>query len=360
MRSIMDTVDVIGRTIEDEQIDCGFTKGGVIRLARTSSQLERQRDEVALFESCDLDDELALLGPTDATDRLNATDTLGAIHYRPCARIDPARLVHGLAAAVERLGGTIVVGTRVTGIRVGAGKPTVVTDRGRVTADVVVRATEAYTRDLPGLRRQLVPLYSLMIATEPLPPELWDEIGLREFETFCDDRRMVIYGQRTPDDRIAFGGRGARYGFGSRIDPSMEQGSAEHDRIEGAMRELLPMLGHAAITHRWGGVLGVPRDWRPSVGFDTATGVAWAGGYVGEGVAAANLAGRTLADLITGSASDLNTLAWVDHPSRRWEPEPLRWLGINGSIGLAARADRAESGSGRPSRLGSLVDRLTH
>ena len=173
---------------------------------------------------------------------------------------------------------------------------------------------------------------------------------------------MVIYGQRTTDDRIAFGGRGAGYGFGSRIDPAMERGSENHDRIEATLRQLLPMLGDAAITHRWGGVLGVPRDWRPSVGFDRATGLAWAGGYVGEGVAAANLAGRTLADLITGTPSDLTTLPWVDHRSRRWEPEPLRWLGINGSIKLAARADDAEarSGSGRPSRLGAAIDRLTH
>ena len=103
--------------------------------------------------------------------------------------------------------------------------PSVVTDRGVVTADVVVRATEAYTRDLPGHRRVLAPLYSLMIATEPLPSDVWDEIGLRERETFCDDRRMVIYGQRTTDDRIAFGGRGARYGFASRIDPALERGS---------------------------------------------------------------------------------------------------------------------------------------
>jgi glycine/D-amino acid oxidase-like deaminating enzyme len=120
------------------------------------------------------------------------------------------------------------------------------------------------------------------------------------------------------------------------------------------------MVGGAAITHRWGGVLGVPRDWRPSVGFDRSTGFAWAGGYVGEGVAAANLAGRTVADLVTGRSSELTSLPWVDRRSRRWEPEPLRWLGINGSIMLAARADRAEAASGRASRLGAALDRLTH
>lgn len=361
-RAIMDTVGEIGRTLDAAGIDCGFAPGGVIRLARTAVQARHQREEAEHFEACGLGDEVALLGAAQARARLAATDVFGGLWYRPGARVHPARLAVGLATAVERLGGTIVEHTAVRELRPGGssgerGRSSLVTDRGTVTADVVVRATEAYTRDLPGQRRTLVPLYSLMIATEPLAAEVWDEIGLRDFETFSDDRRMVIYGQRTVDDRIAFGGRGARYRFGSRIDPAVEQRSGDHDRIEATLRELLPMLGDAAITHRWGGVLGVPRDWRASVGFDRTSGLAWAGGYVGEGVAASNLAGRTLADLILGRSSALTALAWVDHRSRRWEPEPLRWLGINGSIAAMTRADRVEASTGHPSRLASVVDR---
>ncbi len=365
-RAIVDTVDEIGRVIDDERIDCGFTKGGVVRLARSAVQVTRQRAEAELFTACGLGDELAMLSAGEATERLRATDVRGGLWYRPGARVHPARLVHGLAEAVERRGATIVEHTAVTAIRPGstgagtpATRPSLLTDRGVVTADVVVRATEAYTRDLPGARRVLAPLYSLMIATEPLTDEMWDDIGLRRFETFSDDRRMVIYGQRTMDDRIAFGGRGARYLFGSRVDPRVEQRSADHDRIEATLRHLLPAVGDAVITHRWGGVLGVPRDWRASVGFDRSTGLAWAGGYVGEGVAASNLAGRTLADLVTGNRSPLTSLPWVDHESRRWEPEPLRWIGINGSVGVMARADRVEGRTGRPSRLAAMVDRLT-
>jgi len=363
-RAIIDTVDVIARVVGDEGIDCGFTKGGVIRLARTPVQLADQRAETELFAASGLGEEAELLSAAAATERLRVTGVLGGLWYRPGARVHPARLVHGLAGAVERRGATIVEHTAVTEIRPGAGagspsaRPSLVTDRGVVTADVVVRATEAYTRDLPGERRSLIPLYSLMIATEPLPPAVWDEIGLRDRETFSDDRRMVIYGQRTTDDRIAFGGRGASYLFGSRIDPAVERLSANHDRIEATLRELLPAIGDATITHRWGGVLGVPRNWRASVGFDRSSGVAWAGGYVGEGVAASNLAGRTLADLIVGTASDLTSLAWVDHRSRRWEPEPLRWLGVNGTIVLMSRADRVEARTGRPSRLAAVADRL--
>jgi glycine/D-amino acid oxidase-like deaminating enzyme len=234
----------------------------------------------------------------------------------------------------------------------------VITERGTVTADVVVRATEAYTPDLDGERRTLVPLYSRMIATEPIPESTWSEIGLHERETFADDRRMVIYGQRTTDDRIAFGGRGAPYRFGSGIDEHAAASSAIHDRLARTLVELFPTLDGVEITHRWGGVLGVPRDWRPSVGLDRSSGTAWAGGYVGEGVAASNLAGRTLAHLITGSDSDLTTLPWVGHRSRRWEPEPLRWIGINGGLRLAGVVDDSEQRTGRTSRAASVLERI--
>ena len=169
---------------------------------------------------------------------------------------------------------------------------------------------------------------------------------------------MLFRSQRTADNRIAFGGRGAPYGFGSRIDPSVESGSGTHDLIVASLRELLPQVADAKITHRWGGVLGIPRDWFPSVGFDHTTGLGHLGGYVGEGVAAANLAGRTLADLIVGADTERTTYPWVQHNSRRWEPEPFRWLGINAALRAAAYADRAENRSDRPSRVGAMTDRL--
>ena len=197
-----------------------------------------------------------------------------------------------------------------------------------------------------------------MVATEPLDAATWDSIGLRCHETFADDRRMVIYGQRTTDDRIAFGGRGAPYRFGSGIDPATESNSDVHGLIVDTLVELLPQLAGVEITHRWGGVLGVPRDWRPSVGLDRSTGIAWAGGYVGEGVAAANLAGRTIADLVLRPDSPLVALPWVQHRSRRWEPEPLRWAAINGARRLAGWIDAQESERQQTPRRASVLDRI--
>ncbi len=360
-RAIVDTVAEVGRVVADERIDCGFEHGGALRLARTAPQRARQIAEVAEYRHHGLGaDVLTSIGADEATAQLAATNVVGGLRYGACARVQPARLVRGLADVVERLGATIVEGTAATGMVAGSAtsRPRVVTDRGTIRADIVLRATEGYTSALPGLRRSVVPLYSLMVATQPLDAAMWDTIGLRAMETFADDRRMVIYGQRTSDGRIAFGGRGAPYHFGSGLDPATEANSDVHGQIIDTLVDLLPQLRDVAITHRWGGVLGVPRDWRPSVGLDRATGIAWAGGYVGEGVAAANLAGRTVADLVLAPDSALVALPWVQHRSRRWEPEPLRWVAINAMRRLAGWIDEQESTRGTTPRGGVMLDRI--
>ncbi|HKQ03456.1 MAG TPA: FAD-binding oxidoreductase, partial [Actinomycetes bacterium] len=218
-------------------------------------------------------------------------------------------------------------------------------------AEVVVRATEGYSAALPGMRRSVLPLYSLMLATEPLPDSVWEKIGWSGGEAMAAGGHQFTYAQRTRDGRIALGGRGAPYHFGSRVEPGYDRDQRVHTRLETSLGQLLPPAAGARITHRWGGPLGIPRDWTASVGLDRSTGLAWAGGYVGDGVAAANLAGRTLADLVRGQDSDLTILPWVQHRSRPWEPEPFRWLGVNTARWLAASTDASEQRSGRPAHL---------
>ena len=349
------SVDEVGRVIAAESIECGFAKGGVIRFARNRAQAQRQVAEMEQHRAHGIgEDVIRLLEPDQVRDYARPTDLYGGIFYEPCAALDPARLVRGLAAVVERRGVRIVEQTAATALRKGS----VTTTGGTVTAPVVIRAMEAYTRDLPGRRRTLVPLYSLMIATEPLDEATLAEIGLETRPTFADDRYAVIYGQRTADGRVAFGGRAVPYRYGSRISPATERDQRSHDLIREVLVEIFPVLADVAITHRWGGVLGAPRNWIPSVRFDRDRGFGTAGGYVGEGVAPSNLAGRTLADLVTGADSELVDLAWVGIESRRWEPEPLRWLGIRGTRAVMGWADRKEFRTGRRSRVGEVAYRL--
>jgi glycine/D-amino acid oxidase-like deaminating enzyme len=255
---------------------------------------------------------------------------------------------------VRRAGAAVYERTPALGLSQGR----LVTATGTVRARHVIRATEGYTPGLPGYRRTVAPVYSLMIATEPLPESVWESIGLAGRPTFGDLRHLIIYGQRTADSRLAFGGRGAPYHYGSSVQPTYDQVPAVFAALRQTLEELFPAVGGAQVTHHWGGPLGVPRDWCASVGLDSSTGIGWAGGYVGDGVSTTNLAGRTLADLITGTDSDLTRLPWVGHRSPDWEPEPLRWLGLNAGLQVMSLADRQEARSGRPSRAAAFMGRF--
>jgi glycine/D-amino acid oxidase-like deaminating enzyme len=351
------TVDEVLRAADSEGIDAHAQKGGTIGVARSEPQWARARAEVDEARAWGLgEDDVRLLDATQATAVLAATRVRGATYTPDCAAIHPARLVRGLARAVERRGVTVHEQTPVTTIEPGRAT----TRHGTVRATHVIRATEGYTRSLAGERRTAVPVYSLIIATEPLPAEVWEQIGLRRRETFSDHRHLIIYGQRTADDRLVFGGRGAPYHFGSRIRSSYDRVPRVFDALRETLVDLFPVTRDAAVTHTWGGALGITRDWTASVGLDRASGLGWAGGYVGDGVGTTNLAGRTLADLVLGRDTDLTRLPWVGHRSRRWEPEPLRWLGINAGLRAMTWADQEEARTSKPSRIARLVSPFIH
>lgn len=355
-RAMVGTVDAVGRAAQAAGVDCDFVAGGTVVYARSALQARAAHAELAEAAEYGVD-ALQWWGP----ERVGAAGAVGAVFDPACARVHPAKLVRGLARAVEAGGARILEGTPVervepaaAGRRAGAVSPL-----GTVRADAVVVATEGYTPGLRGMRRRILPLYSLMIATEPLPAAVWDEIGIEHGQTFSDGRHLIVYGQRTADDRIAFGGRGARYHWGSTIRPEYDRVDRVFRHLRSTLGQLFPAIGDVAVTHAWGGPLGVPRDWHAGVGLDRGTGIAWAGGYVGDGLSTTNLAGRTLADLILGVDSELTALPWVGHRSPDWEPEPLRFIGANAGLVAMTAADAEESATGRPSLVARAMAPLT-
>ena len=346
-RAMISTVDEVGRVTAAEGIDCDFVKAGTLVFARSSAQLAAAEADVAEAAGYGVD-AITLL---DASAYPGVSNAIGGTFDPDTARLHPAKLVGGLARVLEQRGIHLFEATEVLDWE----PHRVSTTRGVVDCDTVIVATEGYGATLPKTRRSVLPLYSLMIATEPLSDAVWDDIGLPDGATFSDYRHLLIYGQRTADNRIAFGGRGARYHLGSTISPEYDSVPRVFDHLAATLGDLFPAAANAAITHRWGGPLGVPRDWHASAAFDAATGIARAGGYVGDGLSTTNLAGRTLADLITGTASTLTTLPWVGHRSPRWEPEPLRFIASN--LGLAAMefADAEESITHRSSIAAKIM-----
>ena len=350
-QAMVDCVPSVGAWASKLDIDCDFVQGGTTSLVR--ADIHRQRAQSALQEASMTS--VDTLEWRDSADTLQATHTQGAVFDPACARIHPAKLVRGLARSADAAGIRIAEHTAVLDYRPGV----VTTSSGDVHGDVIIDAMEGYRSQLRPTKRASLPLYSLMIATEPLPDSVFDAIGLPHGMTFSDFRSLVIYGQRTADNRLAFGGRGAPYHWGSTISREFDRVPRVFDALETTLKEMFPQIGDAAITHTWGGVLGVPRDWHASVTLDRSTGIGRAGGYVGDGVGLSHLAGLTLADLVLGNDTERTALPFVGHRSPQWEPEPLRYLGATAAIIGVDLADRIEERTGRRSLISRLIAPLT-
>ena len=227
-QAMVDTVDEVGRVAGVEGIDCDFERGGTVVFARDDVQRGSARADVTEMRRFGVDRPEYWDQRTVAS-RFGATgldgEAPGAMFDPACARLHPAKLVRGLARVVEALGVSLFERTEVIDWAAGAVRFRAVDTgiEGSVAARHVIIALEGYGAQRPRVRRRILPLYSLMIATEPLADDVWDEIGIEHGQTFSDYRHLLIYGQRTADNRFAFGGRGARYHWGSTVDPAYER-----------------------------------------------------------------------------------------------------------------------------------------
>ncbi len=342
-RHLIRTVEDIGAHITKHDIQCGWSHSGTFSYSRNEAQLARQNADLIMYRDLGLGDEfMRSLSSSESQQRIKISKSLGASFTPHCASLNPAQLLDGLVTHLLARGVTFFGDSIVSEIGNRSLRAHTVHGPATVNCKWSVRATEGFTARLPKHRRTIAPLYSYMIATEPISSRIWNDIGWDGRETWNDGRNMIVYAQRTSDDRIAFGGRGAPYKFASRIGGQFDNKASVHQLLEATLHELLPPTKSVEITNRWGGSLGVHRDWHPSVKADRTTGQASAGGYVGDGVAFSCLAAEALSHEILDTDNEIRTLPFMQHVSPKWEPEPLRWLGINGMISLTQRADEAE------------------
>lgn len=357
MRAMREAVDEVIAVADTEGIDADIAKDGMLSVARNRAQWGRLRETVSYERHWGAQPgDYVELNAEETDARIRISGALGSIFTPHCARVQPAKLVQGLARVVEKMGVTIFEHTAVTAIEQGRA----VTDRGTVRAPAILRCLEGFTATIPGQRREWLPMNSSMIVTEPLPQSVMDQIGWRQAELLGDHAHGYMYAQRTVDNRIALGGRGIPYRFGSRTD---DRGATQQwtiDALTALTHDMFPATRDIPIAHAWCGVLGVPRDWTATVDFDRRTGLGTAGGYVGSGLTTTNLAGHTLADLVLSRDTALTHLPWVGRRVRRWEPEPLRWLGVQGMYAMYRTADRRELSEDHPhtSRLARIANKI--
>jgi glycine/D-amino acid oxidase-like deaminating enzyme len=351
------SVDEVGRVCSEEKIDARFHKGGVLTLARGRHQLPGIRSAYAAYERLGLGSRYRLLSAAEATERIRVTGVHGGLYTPDGASLHPARLVRGLARAVEARGGIIYEQTAVTGFKAGS----LITAGGELRAKrAIVLAGEAYLTRLHRLHRTLLPVYSLISMTEPLSAGQWSQIGWQNGESVASTRKTVVYLTKTADGRVLFGSRGARYVFGSKITDQQDTHEATMKMIQRSFAEWFPQLAGIGFTHAWGGPLGMPRDWMPAVRFDAGSRIGAIMGYTGQGVSTSNLSGRLLAGLITKRATGLETLPLAQRRSPDWEMEPLRWLVVRYMQSAFQRIDEAaEGGRARPvdARLAEYLGR---
>ncbi|AZG44502.1 NAD(P)/FAD-dependent oxidoreductase [Gordonia insulae] len=346
----------VASRISDEQIDCDARYSGVLTVARCPAQHDRLLHDVAAATRWGSTGTV-LLSQAELLRRVRVADALSASYSPHCIRVQPARLTDGVAAAAERSGIRIVEGTTVTHVEPGR----LTTDRGVVRADHIAICVEGFTPALPGRHRALLPMNSSMVVTEPLDHHQWDEIGWEGAELLGESAHAYTYAQRTADGRIALGGRGVPYRYGSRTDDDGRTQPKTAGALIRALQERFPSTRTASIDHTWCGVLGVHRDWCTSITFDERTGIASAAGYVGSGLTTTNVAARTLVDLFAGRDTELTRLPWVGHRSPKWEPEPLRYLGVAGLYAAYRLADRLElrSRAARTNVIATVADRVS-
>nr|WP_297459953.1 FAD-binding oxidoreductase [uncultured Halomonas sp.] len=350
---LADNVDEIGAALSREGIQADFNKGGAIyAAARYPDQVAIQRDYLKHLHELGHDEaDCHWLDAEQLAQKIRFRDGYGGIHHRQVATVNPRKLVTGLAEIVERLGVTIHEGSSATALD----RHKVSTHGGGVEAPTIVCATEGYADRFHDFKRHVIPVQSLVIATEPLPDALWQEIGMAERPAFADASRLINYGHRSADGRIVFGARGTyRLGARPRHDMAITQDDIRMRRD--LLVDLFPALEGVRIDYGWGGSLGLSRNFRPHAILDRASGLATAGGYAGEGVAASHLFGRTLADLILKRDTELARMPWAfTHAShhqliKRWEPEPLRWLAAQ-AITYSYAGEEALMRRGKPAPL---------
>ncbi len=359
-RYAIKNLDDIRTVLSDLSIYCDYAAGGTLTVARNRPQLQRLAElvkEERTFGATDRD--VSYLESTQADEHIRVSNTLAAIFTQNCAVLHPRKLVDGLALACLRMGVSIVENINV--VSYSSGSVTAEQDGRRtdISCQWVVRTTEGYTATFKQARREVLPLYSFMVATEPLSPNAWADIGWYERETLNDARNGVVYAQRTADGRIVFGGRGAPYHYASRVHETQDIDDRVHESLIKTLHHFFPSTREVTITHRWGGPLGVPRDWRNFARVDHQQGIAVGGGYTGDGVALAHLTGRMLAHGVLRREHPSLELPWFGHKGPLWEPEPLRWVAVNSLRKIADSIDSREEHWGQNARLRQkFVDRF--
>jgi glycine/D-amino acid oxidase-like deaminating enzyme len=341
--ALINSIDEIGQIASLNKWQIDYAKGGSLLFATNKPQLTRISTEI--------DDEHQLFSKAQVKELVNIPAALGAVFTPHCAALNPFLLCQSLAAHLEKLGVEIFENSQVSKVEKGQ----IVVNDFKVKSEISIRATEAFTPRAWQENKQ-IPIYSLMVATEPLSNELMAEVKNSSRATLQQACHLITYAQFTGDNRLALGGRGVRYKLFSRLSERSEIDNRMHSALERRARAWFPQLADTKFEYRWGGPVALTRRWQAYLNFDRNSGIAQIGGYVGDGVTLSYLVAKTLAQSISNKPTP--NLAFIDQKIGKWEIEPIRYFAVNAGFKATVAADYEEKITKRPSLLAAIIDPL--
>jgi glycine/D-amino acid oxidase-like deaminating enzyme len=339
-QAITRSIDEIGQISKQNLWQIDYAKGGSLVFARNKAQLARISNL--------LDDEHTYLDKSQTHELINIPSALGSLYTPHCAALNPYALTRELATYLEGIGVEIFEKSPVSKIA----NSKLEVNGYEINCAISIRATEAFTpRDWMGNRQ--IPIYSLMVATEPLPADVITQIRNVQRATIQEACHLITYGQITGDNRLAIGGRGVRYKLFSRLSERSEIDRRMHSALERRAKSWFPQISEAKFEYRWGGAVALTRRWQAYLNFNRDSGRAEIGGYVGDGVTLSYLISKTLAKQICNIKTE--NLPFVNQEIGNWEPEPIRYLAVNAGFKATVAADFEEKITKRPSILASII-----
>ena len=311
--------DIVHERVARYDIPCDL-KDGYLDVAIKPRHMTDLREYYEELQRRDFPYEHRLLDAEELQSLIGTDAYIGGLLNMRNGHLHPLNLCIGLAQAAVGLGASIYEQSPVIDIRHGA-RPQVVTADGEIEADAVVLAGNAYhaleRRRLSGLT---FPAGSFIIATEPLPPDLLQEINPRDLSV-CDPNNVLDYFRLSADGRMLFGGR---CNYSGREPRSIQ------NAIQPRMAKIYPQLANVRIDYEWGGKIGIVINRVPLLG-RIGGNVYFAQGYSGHGVNFTHVAGEIVADAIGGTLEKLDIFERIRHvriPLGQWFGNQLVALGM--------------------------------
>lgn len=326
------TVDQLVQTVGAEGIDCELDYGGLLVVAMNPAQEVRLRKELEAAERIGLSDHRALTG-AELRARVNSPVYLSGAYERHCAVLHPLKLALGLAQVVTRSGAVIFENARIASIDFDGEIPVLHAAGGDIRARKVVMATNAWASEHKYFGQTIVPVYTYIVATEPLSEAVWAQIGWEGREGIEDSRSHIHFYRRTHDGRLLFGGTDNIIPFMGRIDKSHDRNERCFARLRRAITTVFPQLASVAIDYRWGGAFAMTPDFLPRYGTLFGGRLVYGHGCCGHGVGLSYLGGEIMRDLVLERPTKGDELFFMPASKAAYPPEPLRSVG--GTLTLA-------------------------